>query len=290
MKTVDQVISVSGFLCDKHIRAALDDGFLIDQGSWDASFIRHASYSLRLGFQVRVKPITPEREEDNAFIIRNLTKDALLEIQPGEIALLYTWEHLNLPSNMLAFSVARGLLFADALTPENTYVDPGFVGNIYITIVNTSNRVIRLKQGMPIARMFFYKLTDCVDVPFRPSAADGIDQQLSSMPHSLVTSADKCKQLDNTALLQAVRALPMYGNHIAELFSRTERYQGKLNIELLVAVPVALLWPIVVSLLVSDAQLVAKAASYGIGVSQSLVAAAVGATVAFLYRRIRKTR
>ena len=75
---------------------------------------------------------------------------------------------------MLAFTVARGLMFFEALVPENTYADPGFRESLYVTVTNLSNRIIRLSYGDPMARFFFYRLEGDVEEPFRREAARGI--------------------------------------------------------------------------------------------------------------------
>ena len=57
-------------------------------------------------------------------------------------------------------------MFFEALVPENTYVDPGFNGSLYTTVTNLSHRVVRLHYNDPIARLFFYHLSDSVEEPY----------------------------------------------------------------------------------------------------------------------------
>jgi deoxycytidine triphosphate deaminase len=104
-----------------------------------------------------------------------------IDLQPGDTALLYSLEILRFAPLVLGFTVARGLLFAEALCPENTYVDPGFSGPIYTTVTNVSNRVIQVSYGMSVARLFFFRLGEEVGDSYKAGSALGITQQLTSV-------------------------------------------------------------------------------------------------------------
>jgi deoxycytidine triphosphate deaminase len=157
----DQVVDSFGFLPDRRIRSALDAGYLLERGTWDPTAIRHASYMLRLGERVYVRP--PGSAE---FAVASIDEARpTLRLEPGATALLYSLERLRLPDSVLGFTVARGLLFVHALVPENTYIDPGFHGEIYTVVTNASGRAVELTYRMPIARLFFYKLSEPVEEP-----------------------------------------------------------------------------------------------------------------------------
>src|SRR5688572_19962972 len=85
------VVPDTGFLTDSRIRAALDSDYLIEPGTWDASQVRHASYTLRLGHRVEI-----ERHEDAQRATRQRAAITLrrggepLVLQPGDTALLYS--------------------------------------------------------------------------------------------------------------------------------------------------------------------------------------------------------
>src|SRR5262245_42617332 len=112
-----------GLLIDSQIRAGLEAGTLISPGTYDTERISHASYELGLG-EAHVASLSAIG--DREFTIKRLSKDQPLKLNPGEIARLYSLEVLQLPRNIAAFTVARGLLFVEGLAPENTYADPGF--------------------------------------------------------------------------------------------------------------------------------------------------------------------
>lgn len=176
MPSFAKLIPEFGYLADHQIIKALENGYLIDKGTWDTKQIRHASYTLRLGERIEVaRGSRATHTETKEFTLVNLTAaQPRLELYPGDTALLYSKEHLRLPNCVLGFTVARGLLFAEALCPENTYVDPEFGGPIYTTVTNVSNRVIHLEYGMPITRLFFFRLASPVQEGYKaglPSAS-----------------------------------------------------------------------------------------------------------------------
>jgi hypothetical protein len=137
-------------------------------------------------------------------------------------------ENLRIPNNILGFTVARGLLFVESLSPENTYVDPGFAGTIYTTVTNVSSRVIRLTYGMSIARLFFYKLQEPAEHPYRTGAGMQISQQLETIPISEVGSDDQCSRANRAQLISTVKKIPLGGTLISELFERDTKYLVRL--------------------------------------------------------------
>lgn len=172
---------MTGFLVDSEIQSLLNSGQLIAKGTWQETQIRHASYTLRLGDEVRVVDAVGSSDSiaKDERIVRFNSQDEL-ELRPGQRALLYSEEELNLPKDMLGFTIARGLLFAESLAPENTYVDPGFSGRLYTTVVNISDRIVTLKLGMNIARLFFYRLHKEASQPYTTGRALKIEQDLES--------------------------------------------------------------------------------------------------------------
>jgi hypothetical protein len=164
-----------------------------------------------------------------------------LELRPGDTALLYSLEILRFPPSVLGFTVARGLLFAEALSPENTYVDPGFSGPIYTTVTNVSNRIIQVTYGMPIARLFFFRLAEDVENIYRAGSAMGITQQLTSVRAVPLGSDEELRSAKDEDLRQSVRLVPIGGVHTAELIGRMHKRAVAAHERLLA---IALFWPL----------------------------------------------
>lgn len=214
-----------GFLTDRQILQALEAGYLLEKGTWDENQLRHASYTLRLGARVELARATSAASSQ----VRELVIVALgpstprLELRPGDTALLYSLEQLRIPDSVLGFTVARGLLFAEALCPENTYVDPGFTGAIYTTVTNVSNRIVQLEYEMPLARLFFYRLCESVEKGYKTGSGLGIAQQLSSVRAVPVGSLEECRAATDAQLLESIQHIPIGGIHAAESLKRLER-------------------------------------------------------------------
>jgi deoxycytidine triphosphate deaminase len=267
-----------GFLSDEQIRSRLQQGDLIERGTWEEESIRHASYTLRLGDRVELAKAT---DPDRRFMVVRLAPGEAFDLAPFDTALLYSRESLNLPENVLGFTVARGLLFTEALCPENTYVDPGFSGSLYTTVVNVSNRVVQLSSGMPISRLFFCQLSNGAQVPYRSGASQGISQQIASVPSRLASTPEACRIAPHDELLSAVSTLPLCGNHLVELFARERKTS---NSRLVMAVTGALIWPVILHIGLSSQWISTNATNLTVGTVGSLVAAAIAWGAGRLYR------
>ena len=145
-----------GFLTDSDITEVLP--LIFREGSYALDHVRHASYQLRLD-EVKLcsrsesaHEGTQVFEEFQQLRWRKENGEEFVDIKRRQVALLYSREFFTFPHNALGFTVGRGLLFGLGLTPENTYVDPGFSGTLYITIVNNNENTIRLCRGMSISR------------------------------------------------------------------------------------------------------------------------------------------
>lgn len=247
MPSFDELTPNVGYLTDKKIMKCLENGFLLEKGTWDPGQVRHASYTLRLGSRVElaraadsIGSITREMR------VVTLTKSRPdLELLPGDTALLYSSEVLRFPLALLGFTVARGLLFAEALSPENTYVDPGFTGPIYTSVTNVSNRVIQLTFGMPLARLFFFRLSEEVGEPYRTGSALGITQQLHSVRAVAFGGQDELGRASDTQLRDSVRLVPIGGVHASELLRRMHKRMLVANQRI---IAFALLWPVLLLL------------------------------------------
>ena len=138
--------------------------------------------------------------------------------------MLFSIENLRLPPSVLGFTVARGLLFVEALVPDNMYVDPGFTGQLYTTVTNLSGRVLTLLYGTPIARLFFYRLSEDVHQPYQTGPAIGVPQHVESVPGVAFPTAEKAKAGGVSDLYKDLVATERGGARTAELLRRNHRF------------------------------------------------------------------
>lgn len=229
-----------GFLTDGQIQTRLEAGELIDTGTWDVGCVRHASYSLRVGSRIEVERAGQARDAERQRLALTLVAGRYLELEPGDTALIYSIERLRLPKDVMGFTVARGLLFVETLSPENTYVDPGFNGNLYTTVTNLSSRILRIPYGSTIARLFLYQLSEDVRTPYRTGPAIGIEQHLDSAP--AISSQIRVADQSVSGLIGVIEKSERSGPEIAEI-SRRDR---QLSIAALTS---AVVWPIALILI-----------------------------------------
>jgi deoxycytidine triphosphate deaminase len=234
MPAFEDVVPAVGFLTDRRIREALDADYLLERGTWDADSIRHASYMLRLGERIHVRPA-----KDTEFGLVSIgDQRRIWRLEPGATALLYSLERLRFPRSVLGFTVARGLLFSQPLVPENTYVDPGFSGELYTVVTNITGRAVELEYKMAIARLFFYRLEEPVVDPYRRGFALEIPQLLVEHEVTDPATSEGASTASFETLARATSQIPIPGSFIhAELFRRQRR-----RLDYLAAV--LLIWPV----------------------------------------------
>jgi deoxycytidine triphosphate deaminase len=214
--------SAVGFLTDTQILGYLNRGLLISPRTWIPGGIRHASYTMRVGTRVEVARANKANVEDRRdFVVFDLNDGESFELNPGDTVKLFSLEHFQIPSDILAFTIARGLLFSESLVPENTYADPGFVGPLYTTVTNLSHRIVKIYIGDPIARIFFFRLSAAVEEPFAQGSSKGIKQRLESSRATKIGTAEECKSANTDQIVDQLQHMPIGGTQVAELWYRT---------------------------------------------------------------------
>jgi deoxycytidine triphosphate deaminase len=287
MTSLAELIPQPGYLTDRQIHACLQAEYLFEQGTWSKDQVRHASYTLRLGSRVdlaRASDSIGETQKEIRLI--TLTRaQPHLDLRPGDTALLYSLEILRFPPFMLGFTVARGLLFVEALCPENTYVDPGFSGCIYTTVTNISNRVVQLSYEMSVARLYFFRLAEDVETPYRAGSALGITQQLTSMRAVPLGSERELQSAKDDELRESVRLVPIGGVHAAALFERMHSRALVAHQRIMVF---ALLWPAILLLVHNNEWVRSRGAELLADSAASVVTAALAWAAPYIIRWFRK--
>ncbi|WP_267369428.1 MULTISPECIES: hypothetical protein [unclassified Pantoea] len=144
----------NGMLTDKFIKKALPQLF---SEYAKESKAKYSTYELSLdaGYELI-------KYDDSGNIQRNEKKESTRRVcaSPGDTILVYSKEVFSLPKNVYARVNTVGQIFIAGFSAENTYVDPGFNGQVSITLINNSNRTLTMDEGIPLARVEFIKLSD----------------------------------------------------------------------------------------------------------------------------------
>jgi deoxycytidine triphosphate deaminase len=272
-----------GFLTDRQIRLALENDALLLPNTWCENSIRHASYTLRLGPRVEIASAQKANVEDRRDLVnRDLGEGEYIDIHPGDTAKLFSIERLHLPDTVLAFTVARGLMYVEALMPENTYADPGFQGDLFTTVTNLSHRIVRLNYGDPIARLFFFRLAEPVQESWRPGISRGNRQRLDSFREYKLGTQAECRSANYHDLIDAVSCLPTGGTQLAELARRASlRWIGLVGF--------AFLWPILLTVANQNDWVKKSVNNLLAKVAALVLSAVISLLVPWLWQHIRKT-
>lgn len=147
----------TGLLIDQQIKDAMATGQLVRNGIDENA--KYACYELRIGD--RIEELVMDNngdEQQDIYRSKHIPEDGVFKIIPGQTFKIFAKETLNMPSNVTAFAFPVGNLYKLGVHPETTFADPGFQNEFYITVCNYSPRIVKLKVGEPLARLFFFHL------------------------------------------------------------------------------------------------------------------------------------
>jgi dCTP deaminase len=141
-----------GILSDRDIRKAREKGELIIS-DFKEELLSPASYDLRVGN----KALKSVREREK--VIVDLSEERILEIDTAEFAEIITLERLELSKNLSGRIGIRSYFTRKGLIPfTGAQVDPGWKGNLIISLFNTGPRTIVLRYGEPFCTIEFNRL------------------------------------------------------------------------------------------------------------------------------------
>ncbi len=148
---------------------------MIDPFYRDKKRLKPAAYHLSLGKHYVIAKKTKLLSDENPY----------LEIKPYQVAIVETWEELNMPKNVIGrwnlriSGVYKGLLWVGG--PQ---VDPGFRGHLYCPLYNLSTSSVILVFKEPFATIDFVRTTSGRSVPFdqRRRKLSDYETQLESAP------------------------------------------------------------------------------------------------------------
>ena len=111
-----------------------------------------SSYDLHLGDEVAksTKPEPMSLEKNNGVIT----------IEPGEFALLHTYEKIHIPLDLMAFiSLRFSVKKKGLINISGFHVDPGYNDHLVFSVYNAGSKPICLRYKDPIFMIFFATLT-----------------------------------------------------------------------------------------------------------------------------------
>ncbi|MEM2896655.1 MAG: dCTP deaminase [Candidatus Bathyarchaeia archaeon] len=83
-----------------------------------------------------------------------------VELKPMEQILVATLERVKLSLKFIAFLHLRSSFAREGLFASLAAVDPGFDGQLTISLFNSSNKVVRISKEEPFVQLVFFKLIE----------------------------------------------------------------------------------------------------------------------------------
>jgi len=148
-KMVERTMTV---LSDREIREHVKKTKLIEP--FDETLLAPASYDLRVG-----QKILKSRAAEEGTPIINLETEKILQIGTAEFVEILTLEKVNMPNDLCGRMGIRSYYTRKGLVSfVGPQIDPGFKGNLIISLFNTGPRPVVLKYGEPFCTVEFSKL------------------------------------------------------------------------------------------------------------------------------------
>lgn len=167
----------SGVLPRQLISRLVQGGLLL-QGAETAN-IQAASYDLRLGDEYyyggRIRQLS--------------TSDPILTIEPYDSAIVTSRERARMPRDVAGrFDLSVGLFSQGIILSNGPQIDPGFEGNLFCLLLNTSSSPVLLRRGQHYATLEFNKLMEASDSPYK-GARQGKESILDYLPANAARGA-----------------------------------------------------------------------------------------------------
>jgi len=86
---------------------------------------------------------------------------------PKHYALAHTIEDFHMPDDVCGTVVDKSSYARVFVSAFNTLIDPGFVGNLTLELVNLSNEPVFIEAGSPICQIMFHQLDAPTEIPYR---------------------------------------------------------------------------------------------------------------------------
>lgn len=91
-----------------------------------------------------------------------------LRLHRGQASLAHTVEDFHVPDNVVGYVVDKSTYARRFVTAFNTLIDPGFVGNLTLELVNIGAHVVNIREGDPIVQIAFHWLDEPTERPYGP--------------------------------------------------------------------------------------------------------------------------
>ena len=164
-------------LSDRDIRAAIAAGRVMIE-PFEAEMVQPSSVDVRIDRYFRVfenhryPHIDPSVEQAELTRLVEPDGDEPFILHPGEFVLGSTYEVVSLPDDVSARLEGKSSLGRLGLLTHSTagFIDAGFSGHVTLELSNVATLPIKLRPGMKIGQLCFFRLTSPAEAPYGSGA------------------------------------------------------------------------------------------------------------------------
>ena len=189
-------------LSGEAIRERLAEGEIFRAGTWDETYLKEASYALRVapdGLVVEDKKYPPGQCIENDY----------LEVQPGKIAILSTVERLNMPVDLVGKIGIRLRFALQGITGlMGIQVDPLYGHDkkderLYIRVANLGNEPVKIRRGDDVFTFELHQVEGKVQTTHKPDMWNSINRRLEDQSQLSWTYASRVEAELNSKITEA---------------------------------------------------------------------------------------
>jgi|ERR1700722_13359384 dCTP deaminase len=154
---------------------------------WSSQTIKHKQTEWAGKNLPLIDPFNPKRRTQGAYELAlskkvlitpdgstgNILSPDSIRIPPGQFALLYSDEWVNIPRSVIAFISLKGRIkFKGLINISGFQVDPGFSGQLKFSVYNASSEDVYLNYGEPCFLIWFADLDHETDDEYKGEHKD----------------------------------------------------------------------------------------------------------------------
>ncbi len=186
---------VSGNNLEKVLKKALGEQFKPER-------IKQLSYELSLGDEV----FLTDSKDGKPEILNE--KNRVIEINPGQFALLLANEKISMPDDKLGLiSIKASEKLKGLLNVSGFHVDPGFNGQLLFSVYNAGPSKITLKKGNPYFLIWFADISESLNNEELYSTKSNTHQDQSGIPTKYLDSLKRGELASPNVLLDKVKRI-----------------------------------------------------------------------------------
>lgn len=174
-------------LSDEIKKRCQEEPCLIEPFNGDDDHLKPASYHLSIGEQVRIDGVDYTLSTDNP----------VQEIPPHGIAMIRTFERLNLPNDLIArWNIKVKEVYYGLVWVGGPQVDPGYHGPLICPVFNLSTQPYKLEYKKPLFTIDFVKTTPFISGESKELDIERKSDSIGALDKHKTKSAIK-KQLED---------------------------------------------------------------------------------------------